>query len=103
VGVVNCRFAKPLDRKLVEYGRAAGKVLVVEENSLQGGLGGAILELFSDSGATDLLVRRMGLPDAFVEHGPIPVLKEKFGLDKIGIMKEARALCRIDPAGVSLV
>jgi 1-deoxy-D-xylulose-5-phosphate synthase len=94
VGVVNCRFAKPLDRKLVEYGRAAGKVLVVEENSLQGGLGGAILELFSDSGATDLLVRRMGLPDAFVEHGPIPVLKEKFGLDKIGIMKEARALCR---------
>jgi 1-deoxy-D-xylulose-5-phosphate synthase len=103
VGVVNCRFAKPLDRKLVEHGRAAGKVLVVEENSLQGGLGGAILELFSDSGATDLLVRRMGLPDAFVEHGPIPVLKEKFGLDKKGIMKEARALCRIDPAGVSLV
>jgi 1-deoxy-D-xylulose-5-phosphate synthase len=64
VGVVNCRFAKPLDRKLVEYGRAAGKVLVVEENALQGGLGGAILELFSDLGATDLFVRRMGLPDA---------------------------------------
>jgi len=102
VGVVNCRFAKPLDRKLVEYGRAAGKVLVVEENSLQGGLGGAILELFSDLGATDLLVRRMGLPDAFVEHGPIPVLKEKFGLDKKGIMKEARTFCRPDPAGVSL-
>jgi len=93
VGVVNCRFAKPLDRKLVEYGRAAGKVLVVEENSLQGGLGGAILELFGDSGATDLLVRRMGLPDAFVEHGPIPVLREKFGLDREGIVKEARAFC----------
>lgn len=94
VGVVNCRFAKPLDRRLVEYGRAAGKVLVVEENSLQGGLGGAILELFSDSGAADLRVKRMGLPDAFVEHGSIPVLRQKFGLDKEGIMKEVRAFCR---------
>jgi 1-deoxy-D-xylulose-5-phosphate synthase len=103
VGVVNCRFAKPLDKKLVEYGRVAGKVLVVEENALQGGLGGAILELFSDLGASGLLVRRMGLPDAFVEHGPIPVLREKCGLDKEGIMKEVRDFCRIDPAGISLV
>jgi 1-deoxy-D-xylulose-5-phosphate synthase len=103
VGVVNCRFAKPLDKKLVEYGRVAGKVLVVEENALQGGLGGAILELFSDLGASDLLVRRMGLPDAFVEHGPIPVLREKFGLDKEGIMKEARVFCRVHAGGISLV
>jgi 1-deoxy-D-xylulose-5-phosphate synthase len=103
VGVVNCRFAKPLDKKLLEYGRVAGKVLVVEENALQGGLGGAILELFSDSGASDLLVRRMGLPDAFVEHGPIPVLREKFGLDKEGIKKEARVFCGVHAGGISLV
>jgi transketolase C-terminal domain/subunit len=64
---------------------------------------GAILELFSDLGASDLLVRRMGLPDAFVEHGPIPVLREKFGLDKEGIMKEARVFCRVHAGGISLV
>jgi 1-deoxy-D-xylulose-5-phosphate synthase len=99
VGVINCRFVKPLDEKLVDYGRAAGKVLIVEENIRQGGLAGAILELFSDMGASDLLVRRLGLPDAFVEHGPIDVLRQKCGLDKEGILKEARALCQMRRAG----
>jgi len=103
VGVVNCRFVKPLDRKLVDYARAAGKVLIVEENTRQGGLGGAILELFSDHGVSNLLVRRLGLPDAFVEHGPIPVLRRKWGLDKEGIMKEARALCQMRRDGSSPV
>lgn len=102
VGVVNCRFVKPLDRKLAEYGRGPGKVLVVEENTRQGGLGGAILEFFSDMGASEMLVRRMGLPDAFVEHGPIPVLLKKWGLDKEGIMEEARSLCRMSPASMRL-
>ncbi|MBN2032377.1 MAG: 1-deoxy-D-xylulose-5-phosphate synthase [Deltaproteobacteria bacterium] len=103
VGVVNCRFAKPLVSRLVDYGRAAGKVLVVEENALQGGLGGAILELFSDLGATDLIVRRMGLPDMFIEHGPIPVLREKLGLDREGIIKEARALCLVNRVGIGMI
>jgi len=98
-GVVNCRFVKPLDGKLVDYGRAAGKVLVVEENIRQGGLGGAILELFSDMGASDLLVKRLGLPDAFVEHGPVHILRQQCGLDKEGILKEARALCQMRRVG----
>lgn len=102
-GVVNCRFVKPLDKKLVDHARATGKVLVVEENIRQGGLGGAILELFSDAGASDILVRRLGLPDTFVEHGPINVLRQKCGLDKEGILKEARALCRMRSAGSSPV
>ena len=68
-GVINCRFAKPLDPTMVDDARAAGRVLVVEENIRQGGLGGAVLEMFSDAG---LLVPlgRLGLPDRFVEHGP---------------------------------
>ena len=98
VGVVNCRFVKPLDEKLVKYGRSAGKVLIVEENIRQGGLAGAILEGFSDSGVSDLLVRRLGLPDAFVEHGSVDMLRHQCGLDKEGILKEARALCQIGRA-----
>jgi 1-deoxy-D-xylulose-5-phosphate synthase len=93
VGVVNCRFVKPLDKRLAREAEAVGKVLVVEENIRQGGLGGALLELFSDMGVGGVRVRRMGLPDRFVEHGPLAVLREKCGLDTSGILKEARDLC----------
>ena len=94
--VVNCRFVKPLDKRLADYARKTGKVLVVEENIQQGGLGSAVLELFSDTGLKEVTVRRLGLPDSFVEHGPVGVLREKYGLDKAGIMKAARALFATD-------
>ncbi|MEE9421464.1 MAG: 1-deoxy-D-xylulose-5-phosphate synthase, partial [Desulfatiglandaceae bacterium] len=94
IGVVNCRFVKPLDPRLGELATSTGRVLVVEENIRQGGLGGALLELFNDLGITDVRIRRIGLPDEFVEHGPLPILREKYGLDASGILKEARDLCR---------
>ncbi|MBN1104320.1 MAG: 1-deoxy-D-xylulose-5-phosphate synthase [Deltaproteobacteria bacterium] len=93
-GVVNCRFVKPLDRSLAEDARYAGKVLVVEENIRHGGLGGAVMELFSDVGLHCVPVRRLGLPDRFVEHGSIEMLRALCGLDVSGIVKEARDLCR---------
>ncbi|MBN1848471.1 MAG: 1-deoxy-D-xylulose-5-phosphate synthase [Deltaproteobacteria bacterium] len=94
VGVVNCRSVKPLDAELAEHAKNAGKVLIVEENIRQGGLGGAVLEMFSDMGIHHLPIRRIGLPDQFVEHGPISMLKEKYGLNLSGIAKEARDLCQ---------
>jgi 1-deoxy-D-xylulose-5-phosphate synthase len=93
--VVNGRFAKPLDPRLAEYAGKTGRVLVVEENIRQGGLGSAVLELFSDAGLTNVVVKRLGLPDSFIEHGPVEVLKEKLGLDKAGIVKAAKALLAI--------
>ena len=94
VGVANCRSVKPLDKRLVDYSTAAGRVLVVEENIREGGLGGAILELFNDMGVgRDLVIKRLGLPDKFIEHGPVSLLREKCGLDKSGIAKTARELC----------
>lgn len=90
--VVNCRFVKPLDRQLAEYSRKTGKVLVVEENILQGGLGSAVLECFNDLGLNGVKVRRLGLPDRFVEHGPVELLRGKIGLDKAGILKAAKTL-----------
>jgi len=89
--VINCRFVKPLDHRLAEYSRKTGKVLVVEENILQGGLGSAVLECFNEMGLNGVTVRRLGLPDCFVEHGPVEVLREKLGLDKAGILKAAKA------------
>lgn len=93
VGVINCRFAKPLDPGLADEARSAGRALVVEENIRQGGLGSAVLEMLSEAGVY-VPLRRLGLPDKFVEHGPQSVLRSELGLDVAGIMKEARDLCR---------
>ena len=94
VGVVNCRFVKPLDKTLADQARAVGKVLVVEENIRQGGLGSAVLELFNDMDLKNVRLKRIGLPDKFVEHGPLALLREKYGLDRSGVLKKARDLCR---------
>ena len=93
VGVINSRFAKPLDKKLTDYAKAAGTVLVVEENIKQGGFGSAVLELFADKGVRNLNIKLLGIPDLFVEHGAVSILKEKYGLDSSGIVKEAKELC----------
>ncbi len=94
VGVVNCRFVKPLDPRLVSYAGNSGKVLIVEENIREGGMSSAILELLADSDARDVIVRRIGLPDKFVEHGPVEVLRAKYGLDAAGIAERARGLLK---------
>jgi len=96
VGVVNCRFVKPIDTTLGKLASSSGRVLVVEENIRQGGLGGALLELFNDLGIDNVLVKRIGLPDKFIEHGPTNLLREKYGIDTSGILKEARDLCQRD-------
>jgi 1-deoxy-D-xylulose-5-phosphate synthase len=94
VGVINCRFVKPLDKRLADQARAVGKVLILEENIRQGGLGSAVLEFFNEMDVNDVHIKRIGLPDKFVEHGPLALLREKYGLDTSGILKEARDLCR---------
>ncbi len=88
--VVNCRFVKPLDSRIAELGQSTGRLLVVEENARQGGLGGAILELCNDMGIEGIRIRRLGLPDHFVEHGPLALLREKYGLCSSGIVREAK-------------
>ncbi|HOP48856.1 MAG TPA: 1-deoxy-D-xylulose-5-phosphate synthase [Desulfobacteraceae bacterium] len=94
VCVVNCRFVKPLDIRISELAASIGRILVVEENIRQGGFGGALLEFFSDSGLKNLLIKRLGLPDKFIEHGPAELLKKKYGLDAAGILEAARNILK---------
>lgn len=89
VAVCNARFIKPLPaEQILSLARRHKKLLVVEENALAGGFGAAVLELLADN---DLLagrvVRRLGLSDAFVEHGSQKELRELTGIDKSGIKK----------------
>ena len=93
-GVLNCRFAKPLDKKIVDMAVPSGRLLVVEENVKMGGLGGGVLELFNEMGVGDILIKRIGIPDLFVEQGPAGLLRKNLGLDAEGIVKEARDFCQ---------
>ena len=79
--VINARFAKPLDGEMMEkVGREYRFLITVEENVLSGGFGSAIAEHLSDYGVTGVKVKRIGLPDSFIEHGPQSILREKYGL-----------------------
>ena len=88
VTVVNSRFVKPLDRELIaSLARKIPCVVTVEENVIQGGFGSAVLECLSDEGITGNRILRLGIGDAFVEHGSQKILRAKYGLDAAGIAK----------------
>jgi len=92
-GVLDARFIKPLDRDLfLQKAGATGKVLTVEEGILAGGFGSAVLELFADEGLFEVRTARMGIPDAFVEHGTRSELLADLGLTPEGIARSARSL-----------
>ncbi len=85
-GVINARFVKPLDAELIrDAARQTGRIVTVEENSLQGGFGTAVLELLYDSGLQGVRVRRLGLPDQFIEQGSQAQLRKITGIDAEGI------------------
>ncbi len=91
--VVNARFVKPLDADLIlNLAARCGRVLTVEENVAIGGFGSAILELLHDRELIGIPVKRLAIPDLYVEHGPPKVLRGKYGLDAAGIRQGALAL-----------
>ncbi len=94
VGVINCRFVKPFDTRLHAMAEAIGRVLIVEENTSYGGFGSAVLESFNDYGLFGVKIKRLGLPDIFIEHGPQELLRKKYGICREDIVKEARELIR---------
>jgi 1-deoxy-D-xylulose-5-phosphate synthase len=97
VTVVNARFVKPLDEQLIlTLAARRGRVLTVEENVAMGGFGSAVLELLSDNGLM-VPVKRLAIPDVFVEQGAPAILREKYGLDAKGIVKGALELLEQPP------
>ena len=92
VGVVNARFAKPLDKEcLLDLVANRSFVITVEEGALQGGFGSALLELANEEGLSAAHVKRLGIPDIYVEHGERGELLADLGLDTVGIMRACRA------------
>jgi len=89
VGIVNARFAKPIDHDaLAESGRRAKMLVTMEDHSRQGGFGSAVVEALHDD---DILmpVERIGWPDQFIDHGDsVAALRATVGLDPASILEQ---------------
>ena len=97
IGVINARFAKPLDRELI-LGEARGTRLIVtfEESVVTGGFGSGVLEAVEEArlaepALRDVHVRILGIPgDAFVDHGSVADLRRVLRLDSAGLAAQVR-------------
>ncbi|SDK55997.1 1-deoxy-D-xylulose-5-phosphate synthase [Sediminibacillus albus] len=83
VQVVNARFIKPLDEQML-HGLMSKNIpiLTIEEAVLKGGFGSSILEFAEENNYTNQPIRRMGIPDSYIEHGKVEELMEEIGLTK---------------------
>ena len=80
------RFLKPLDEEMLhEIGRKFQRIVTIEDGVRNGGMGSAVMEWMEDHGYHPV-VKRLGLPDHFVEHGTIAQLQAIVGLDKESII-----------------
>lgn len=99
IGVVNARFAKPLDEELLRsHSKSAKLIVTFEDNVVQGGFGSGVLEFVSEN---DLpaSVLRIGWPDQFVEHGSsVDQLRLENGLSNEAI--RTRILTKLSSIGV---
>ena len=95
-GVVNMRFAKPLDVELLrEHAQSYGKIITLEEGVLAGGVGSAILEELNENKLLEQCeVRCFGIPDEFVMHGDKKLLFRDLGLDTPTIAAKAAAFVK---------
>lgn len=95
VELINARFAKPLDERLIlSAARKTGQIITVEEGCLSGGFGSAVLELLEEQGVSGIKVKRIGLPDSFIEQGPAKMFRSMYKLDSQGIEETAMELLK---------
>jgi 1-deoxy-D-xylulose-5-phosphate synthase len=91
VAVINARFIKPLDDELItKYCKPFARVITVEEGSLAGGFGSAIMERVQQLGIRNVEFLRLGIPDEYVHHGAQDVLRAQYDLGVDGIVKRVR-------------
>lgn len=83
-------YLKPLDEEILhEVGKKFRKIVTVENGVINGGFGSAVLEFMADNGYTPQ-IRRIGIPDRFIEHGTIPELYHLCGMDSEGISTQIK-------------
>jgi 1-deoxy-D-xylulose-5-phosphate synthase len=101
--VVNARFAKPLDKELItDLAGRIKNIVTVEENVLTGGFGSSVARLVQESGKNDVIIKNIGIPDEFVEHGTQAILRAKYGINADGIARQVTEMLSGSAAGLPL-
>ncbi len=86
-GVINMRFIKPLDTKIIDEAlKRSNKLITVEDNMLAGGFGSAVAEYLTDNGKNAHLLR-LGIGDEFTPHGKSALLYDQIGISDSAIVK----------------
>ena len=96
VGLVNARFIKPIDKKMLDEIAALNvPVIVYEESTLIAGLGSAILEYYNQTNQ-EVMLTRLGIPDKYVQHGSVPEILDELHLTlddvKLEVMRSLKKL-----------
>ncbi len=87
------RYLKPIDEDILhEVGSKYKHIITLENGTIKGGLGSAVLEFMADHGYHPD-IHRMGIPDEFVEHGSVPELCRICGIDADSIVREIEQKC----------
>ena len=87
------RYLKPIDEDILhEVGSKYKHIITLENGTIKGGLGSAVLEFIADHGYHPD-IHRMGIPDEFVEHGSVPELCRICGIDADSIVREIEQKC----------
>lgn len=90
--VINARFAKPIDfATILNSVEKTGRLITLEENVRQGGFGQSVCDLLQEKGV-QCEARIVAIPDAFIEHGPVAVLRKMVGLDSDSVVAQAMDL-----------
>ena len=98
VALINPRWIKPLDTGTLEFfARSVEVVCTIEDHVLHNGFGCAVMEHLSSQGIRTPVVR-IGWPDEFIEHGSVPILRQKHGITADALVEKALSLLREKPA-----
>ena len=80
--LINARFAKPLDEDVLKHITEHHKVIVtLEENVISGGFGEHVTEFYNNEDGRDIRILNIAIPDEYVEHGNVDLLRKEVGLD----------------------
>lgn len=91
--VINARWVRPLDADAIcTVAERTGRLITLEDGVIRGGFGSAVLELLAEHGLSHVAVKTLGIPDHFVEHGSIPILRGLCGMDALGVLNAAGTL-----------
>ena len=85
-GVINARWVKPLDPRIVEWTSSTSHVVTLEDNVLAGGFGAAVMEAFASAGVSKAFTR-IGVPDHFLPFGAPSDVMESVGMDRDSVVE----------------